>query len=100
MDLSHKIYEIREDLLRRFAGKDVVAAGTQEDHPRFAGENNSVREMSGIHYFRPAEPTVDDALVGKILRQRFPTSDGRGPDEKQGALGRRIGPVHLLHSRN
>src|SRR5438552_2643065 len=58
--------------------------------------HDSIGVVHGIDDLRPAESSVDDVLVRKILRQRFPEANARAANKQDGAGGWRIGFVARL----
>ena len=75
---------------------DVVASGAEQDLLWPVGEDNAVGEVRGVDDFGPAEAAIDDRVVGEILLEGFPESDGRGADEENSALAWRVDPIGRL----
>jgi len=67
--------EVRENLTRRAAAREVVFSGIQKHYERLVRENDPIRVGENVEHHRPAKASPHDRKRGEILFQRLPQPD-------------------------
>jgi len=67
--------EVRENLTRRAAAREVVFSGIQKHYERLVRENDPIRVGENVGHHRPAKASPHDRKRGEILFQRLPQPD-------------------------